>query len=555
MSKTDDSTRRPAKGPRIALAQVSPALGDVAANLEEHREAVAKAVADGCDLLVFPELSLAGYRLKDSVADVAIRRGSDAWKAMEALSAELCVVVGFVEETADHRFYNSAAWLEGGKCLAVHRKTYLPTYGMFDEQRYFARGSGVAAFDTKLGRVAMLVCEDMLHPSAVTIAACDGATLLVVPSASPAKGIGAEGEADANARDWEQYLHVMARSFGLWIAYCNRVGVEDGVSFWGGAEIVSPAGERLVKAAYYDEDQVSGVLSDDAVRRRRLASPLVRDEDLDLTINELSRIRGRAVVAPAESEAAPARAPRYGGDRREGGEGRYGGDRRDGGFGGDRREGGAGRFGGDRREGGFGGDRRDGGAGRFGGDRREGGEGRFGGDRREGGAGRFGGDRREGGEGRFGGDRREGGEGRSDGDKPPRRFGGAPRPAGGEGWRGRPPRQRDDAGPDRGPDRDAPRPFRPRGPYQERGGRGRGAGDDRPAFGGPPRPRFGEERGRPPFGGAPRGFGPRGGFGRGDDAGGPPRGRGGFGPGARGGDEAPRPRDRERPEPGRAPFG
>jgi predicted amidohydrolase len=302
MSNADDSLRRPAKGPRIGLAQVSPALGDGAANLERHRAAVAKAVADGCDLLVFPELALAGYRLKDSVPDVAILRGSDTWKELELLSSDIAIVAGFVEESPDHLFYNSAAYFEGGSCKAVHRKCYLPTYGMFDEQRYFARGRSIAAFDTRAGRVAMLICEDMLHPSAVTIAACDGATLLVVPSASPARGVTSPGEADANARTWESYIQVMARSFGVWVAYCNRVGVEDGVTFWGGSQIVSPAGEVVVRCAYYDEDQQSAVLSDDAVRRRRIANPLVRDEDLDLTINELARIRGRVV----ESEKAPA---------------------------------------------------------------------------------------------------------------------------------------------------------------------------------------------------------------------------------------------------------
>ncbi|HXC52556.1 MAG TPA: nitrilase-related carbon-nitrogen hydrolase [Candidatus Limnocylindrales bacterium] len=301
MSETNDSTRRPAKGPRIGLAQIAPALGDTEANLERHRAAVEKAVAAGCDVLVFPELGLAGYRLKDSVPDVAVQQGGETWKQLEELSTGITLFVGLVEESADHLFFNSVACFEGGRTLAVHRKTYLPTYGMFDEQRYFARGRSIAAFDTKHGRVAMLICEDMLHPSAATIAACDGATLLIVPSASPARGVTGEGEADGNARSWEAYLQVMARSFGVWIAYCNRVGVEDGVSFWGGSEILSPAGDRVAKAAYYDEDFVSGVVSDDAVRRRRIANPLVRDEDLDLTINELSRIRGRAVESAAQA--------------------------------------------------------------------------------------------------------------------------------------------------------------------------------------------------------------------------------------------------------------
>lgn len=523
MSKKDDSMRRPAKGPRIALAQIAPALGDAAANMERHRAAVDKAVADGCDLLVFPELGLAGYRLKDSVPDVAVARGSDTWKELEKLSEQVALVVGFVEESPDHLFYNSAAYFEGGKCLAVHRKTYLPTYGMFDEQRYFARGRGIAAFDTKCGRVAMLVCEDMLHPSAVTIAACDGATLLVVPSASPARGVTTEGEADSNARSWEDYLHVMARSFGVWVAYCNRVGVEDGVTFWGGSEIVSPAGERLAKAAYYDEDTVSAVLSDDAVRRRRIVNPLVRDEDLDLTINELSRIRGRAV--PKEAEAPKAAAPRDRGFEERAPRGRD--------------------F--DKPPGRFA--PRDGDAPPRRMDRGD--------DRpRTGGGFRPKGPFEE--RGGFGRPRfNEGGD-----DKP--RFGG-------------PPRGRDDAprggfgGPGRDRDDDRPRTgggFRPKGPFEQRGGFGaprfNKGGDDRPRFGAPGRDRDDAPRGR--FAGPPRGrddaprpraggFGPpRTGFGAsprgGDDRGG--GGGGTFGGKPRFGDGAPR--ERQRPEPARKPF-
>jgi len=281
----------------VAVAQISPTLGDVAANLERHRQALQRAVDDGCQLVVFPELSLTGYRLRDSVPDVALKKDDETLKELAALSSQAAMVVGFVEEAPDHLFFNSAAYFEGGKLISIHRKAYLPTYGMFDEQRYFARGRRIEAFDCQQGRVAMLICEEMLHPSAPTIVACDGATMILTPSASPARGVTGEGEADSNARSWEAYNHVIARTYGVWVVYCNRVGVEDGVAFWGGSEIVSPAGETVVKAAYYEEDIVSAVLAEDAVRRRRIVNPIVRDEDLDLTINELARIRGRNVEA------------------------------------------------------------------------------------------------------------------------------------------------------------------------------------------------------------------------------------------------------------------
>lgn len=295
--------RRPAEGIRVAVAQIAPKLGDVAENLEKHREAIARARESGAQVVVFPELSLTGYRLKDSVPEVALTRDHALMAELAGLSEDVAVVAGFVEETREHHFYNSAAWLERGRSAFLHRKSYLPTYGMFDEQRYFARGKRIRAFDTQLGRSAILVCEDMLHPTALTIAALDGAECVYVPSASPVRGVNAEGDVDANGRYWESYIRTLARAVGVFVVYANRVGVEDGHTFWGGSEIVAPDGSTLAKAAYYDEDLISAVLPEGAIRRRRIQFPALRDEDVDLTINELERIRERTPRrAPAEQQ-------------------------------------------------------------------------------------------------------------------------------------------------------------------------------------------------------------------------------------------------------------
>ena len=221
MSETTEKTRRrPAKGPRFGVAQVAPALGDIERNLELHAAAVEKARKGKVDVLVFPELSVTGYRLKDMVPEVAAQREAEVFSRLAEMSKGISIVVGLVEETDQHFFYNGAAYFEDGKLLHCKRKVYLPTYGMFDEQRYFARGNRVTAFDTAHGRVAILICEEMLHPTAATVAALDGATTLIVPSASPARGIVADapegeaavaepsagtGEVDANGRHWESY--------------------------------------------------------------------------------------------------------------------------------------------------------------------------------------------------------------------------------------------------------------------------------------------------------------------------------------------------------------
>jgi predicted amidohydrolase len=221
-------------------------------------------------------------------------------KQLQRLSRELPFVAGLVEESADHRFFNSAVYFEDGDVRHVHRKVYLPTYGMFDEQRYFAAGDRVRAFDSKFGRMALLICEDLWHPSTIYLAALDGALTVLCPSASPLRGIVDGQTQDDNARYWEMINRAYTETFSLFMIYGNRCGFEDGVGFWGGSEIVDPFGQRVAKAKYYDEDFLTAEMSLESVRRKRTMSPLLRDEDIDLTINELMRIRERPAAARIE---------------------------------------------------------------------------------------------------------------------------------------------------------------------------------------------------------------------------------------------------------------
>ena len=278
---------------RVAIAQINPKLGDLQANMALYEAKIRQGREAGADLLLFPELSLTGYFLRDMVPDVALTTRSPEMKKLKELSRGLPFVAGLVEESADHRFFNAAVYFEDGEIRHVHRKVYLPTYGMFDEQRYFARGDRVRAFDSKFGRLAILICEDLWHTSTIYLAALDGARAVLCPSSSPLRGI-VDGQAqDDNARYWEMINRTYAETFSLFMLYGNRSGFEDGVGFWGGSEVVDPFGQRLAKAKYYDEDFIVSEVSLEAVRRKRTMSPLLRDEDIDLTINELMRIRER----------------------------------------------------------------------------------------------------------------------------------------------------------------------------------------------------------------------------------------------------------------------
>lgn len=291
----------------VALAQIGPKLGDVEANSEIVRSKVGAARAAGADLVVFPELSLTGYFLKDQVPTVALRANARELRWLRELSRRISIVVGMVEESPEALFYNAALYFEEGELRQVHRKCYLPTYGLFDEQRYFARGQRFGAFDSRFGRVALLICEDMWHPSAVYLAAVDRAITILCISSSPIWGLDNQ-DLPENAAYWERLTRFAAETWGTFIAYANRVGFEDGVGFWGGSALIDPFGEPLVKAPYYEPAMVIGEVAQARVRRKRISSTMLRDEDVDLTINELIRIRAEAARATSGGDRRAAAA-------------------------------------------------------------------------------------------------------------------------------------------------------------------------------------------------------------------------------------------------------
>ncbi|WP_277058392.1 nitrilase-related carbon-nitrogen hydrolase [Trichlorobacter lovleyi] len=272
----------------VALLQIKPKLGRVADNLALIQEQVEQAIAQKADLAVLPELALTGYFLKDLVPEVALPLDSPEIAILKELSQRISIAVGFVEVTADFQFYNSAAWFEDGALKHLHRKVYLPTYGLFDEQRYLGRGDRFRAFDTKFGRVGLLVCEDMWHLSAPYLLAMDGATTLVCLSSSPGRGVDEQTLGTATA--WRNLTTSTARFLTCRVVYVNRVGYEDGVGFWGGSHLVAPSGEVVAAAPEFEPAILQVSLTDAELRRERISSPLVRDENLCITLRELSRI-------------------------------------------------------------------------------------------------------------------------------------------------------------------------------------------------------------------------------------------------------------------------
>jgi NAD+ synthase (glutamine-hydrolysing) len=278
----------------IGLAQIYPKLGDVPANLKKHLDYAQQAVDAGVDLLVFPELSMTGYQVQDLVPEVAITTQPDdaVFGALLEASRKLDLVFGFVHQDQRDRFFTACAYLSGGECKHIHHKVYLPTYTMFDEGRYFDEGEDVRAFDTRFGRVGMLICEDFWHMSPPYLLWLDGADMLILQSSSPSRGLDA-GDRLAGTRWVELVNQAYGSMFTDYVIHCNRTGYEDGKNFWGGSSIVDPNGEFMIHAPYFEEALVTQTIDLNQIHRTRSRLPLLRDERPHLIQRELARILAR----------------------------------------------------------------------------------------------------------------------------------------------------------------------------------------------------------------------------------------------------------------------
>ena len=276
---------------KLALAQINTQLGNITANLDKHLGFIDQAVDVGADLLIFPELSLTGYLLQDLVPQVAIRptKQDPIFSKLLQASQKIDLVVGFVQEDERNRFFIASAYLSEGEVVHVHQKIYLPTYGLFDEGRFFAWGDSVRAFDTRFGRFGMLVCEDFWHASIPYLLWQDGADVLIFCSASPGRGLSDEPQVDS-ARWVDHINRAYASLFTSFVAHTNRVGYEDGLHFWGGAMVYDPNGDVLARAPQCEETLLFCEIDLNQLHRTRTRLPLLRDERTALVQRELSRI-------------------------------------------------------------------------------------------------------------------------------------------------------------------------------------------------------------------------------------------------------------------------
>ena len=281
----------------LALCQFAPRKGDTAGNLARIGRLCAQAAAlePRPQVVHFPETALSGYFVEGGVREVACTAGSlsydldDAYRTACAAAGldvlPLDVVIGFYERWRD-TLHNSAAYLSIGlddgppKVRHVHRKNYLPTYGLFDEERFVERGSDIRAFETPWGKAALLVCEDAWHSLSGTIAALDGAQVVFISSAAPARGPWprTDGVPGPNsAARWERLIRDIAEEHGVFASFVNLVGSEGGKRFFGTSHLVGPAGDIRGRAPVWEESFVSISVDLDDLVRARADSPLLSD--------------------------------------------------------------------------------------------------------------------------------------------------------------------------------------------------------------------------------------------------------------------------------------
>ncbi len=275
----------------LVVVQFKPRKGDYAANLA--RLAGIFSQIDNLDprpdVAVFSETALTGYFVEGGVRDVAMTAGALArdlntqYLAAVNTPRPLDVCIGFYE-VWNNAFYNSALYVTLGATdpvvRHVHRKLFLPTYGLFDEERFVDRGFEVRAFDTEYGRAAMLICEDAWHSLTGTVAALDGATMIFVVSASPGRGVWpreGEGPVPANLKRWERLARDIAEEHGVFVALVNLVGTEGGKTFAGGSIVCGPHGDVRAQAPLWDEAILAITLDPQDLTRARSDVPLLTD--------------------------------------------------------------------------------------------------------------------------------------------------------------------------------------------------------------------------------------------------------------------------------------
>ncbi|MGC9345180.1 MAG: carbon-nitrogen hydrolase family protein [Candidatus Bathyarchaeales archaeon] len=256
---------------KVALAQISCKRADKTENIRKTETAVVKAKEQGAELVIFPELSLTGYTLRDQIYELAETIPGPSTRLLEKLARkmETYIVFGMPElsEKTQATIYNTAVLIGPDGLIGKYRKMYLPTHSVFEEKRYFRPGYQTAVFETDLGKIGLIICYDIFFPEVSRLTRLKGAQLIVCISASPA----------VRRTFFETLTAARAIENTAFLAYVNLVGIEDGLQFWGGSRLIGPNGKVLVKAKYDEEDLVIGEVNYVDIRPVETFVPTLKD--------------------------------------------------------------------------------------------------------------------------------------------------------------------------------------------------------------------------------------------------------------------------------------
>ncbi len=271
---------------KVAIVQMDCELGNIESNLTKILH-FAKKLRGKASLAAFPELSLTGYSVKGEFYKYALNLESKEVAALKKASQEVSLLVGFVEEGPGMKYYNSYMFVHKGKVANVQRKIYLPTYGIFDERKYFASGDTITCFDLGRFRFAPMICNDLWQPSMPYIAASDDANAFVVPVSSTRGGLGVNV---STRKLWNTMLTYYAMIYGSYVIFANRSGREERLRFWGGSKLINPMGKIVCEAKGDSEQTVIGEMDINLIRQMRIVLPTHRDNDINHAIRQLTRV-------------------------------------------------------------------------------------------------------------------------------------------------------------------------------------------------------------------------------------------------------------------------
>lgn len=300
---------------KVAVYQIRPVLLDLKSNLENVTDKIKQGREKGAQLIVFPELALTGYFVGPRYHEAALRLDSPEIEHLASATKGTAAVIGFIEESPSMNFYNSALVAVDGNIAFAYRKLNLPNYGVFEERKYFAPGKQIPVLKLHDFNIAILICNDLWHPSLPYLGVVQKADIFVSIFNSSQGSMGTEF---SNIESWAIINTFYSRIFGIYNICANRVGEESfqetpflsgkeveaikpkvlspvqcktiTYRFWGGSEIINPFGQPIAKAALHKEDEIFGEISRDLLRQKKILLPYLRNDDPYFTHRELERI-------------------------------------------------------------------------------------------------------------------------------------------------------------------------------------------------------------------------------------------------------------------------